>query len=267
MADVVQPVYHMCNSSKEKIVRPKPYRAKRPAEVSCFAGAGILPVCRNKGQLYILLWQPMAGKKAPTVRWFDFGGRKKDVTELPLECCVRKFAKMTYGAFGLELNYQSPDIYEDIKLLYSEPHAYPLLLEGAKRWAKSQSMENDEPLPIFFNVLEAYHLMVFPVPYIPADFLDEMSALTDDGKRVFQWITPAEFQKEALVGRVASIKNIKSSMTDLNMNAYFCPEGHYGDFHYHRAVSSISVKEITEPTTPENKEAKKKRRGTRDAQK
>lgn len=239
------PTYSMCSASKIQQPLPKRYRVKRPGEKSIFNGAGILPVCRYEGELYILLGQPQVGKKAPTVRWFDFGGNKKGVTELPLDCSIRKFAKQTYGAFGLDFNFESPDVLCDIQALYEETCSFPLLLEGAQRWARSQCMMSEESVPLFFNVLEGYHVMILPVPYIASELLDEISMLVDRGKRAFQWLTPGEFSKEALAPRLASTRNLKTALTDLNLNPHFCEEGTYGDFSYHRPTSSLSVHVLT----------------------
>lgn len=244
--DAAEPSYSMCSASKLQQPLPKRYRVKRPGEKSIFNGAGILPVCRYEGELYILLWQPQEGKKAPTVRWYDFGGKKKNVTELPLECSTRKFAKQTYGAFGLDFDFNCENVFSDIQALYQESCSFPLLLEGAQRWARSQCMMSEDSLPIFFNVLEAYHLMILPVPHIASELLDEISMITDGGKRAFQWVTPGEFSKEALAARLASTRNLKPALTDLNLDVHFCEEGTYGDFAYHRPTSSLSVHEVTE---------------------
>jgi hypothetical protein len=95
-----------------------------------------------------------------------------------------------------------------------------------------------ENYPLFFNLLEQYHMMILPVPYAPCEMLNEISMRLDDGKRYFMWLTPFEFQVEAMIGRVAGMKYLHQTLKHLNLSSTFCEEGAY-DVH-HQPSSSFS---------------------------
>eukprot|EP00397_Hematodinium_sp_SG-2012_P048652 GEMP01055847.1.p1 GENE.GEMP01055847.1~~GEMP01055847.1.p1 ORF type:complete len:257 (+),score=49.31 GEMP01055847.1:58-828(+) len=235
-----------CSAAKTRTDSPRRYKPKRPGEVSSYAGAGILPVCRYKGQLYILVWQPQTGNRSPTVRWYDFGGKKASAVEYTISCATRKFAKQTYGVFGLEFDFRSPEIFENIQAIYSDECAMPLLLEGAQRWAKGQCTFSHENYPHFYNILEQYHMLVLPVPFVPAELLDEISATVDFGKRCFIWLTPEEFQMEAMVSRVSNFKGIHQTLKALSLDTSFCEEGGYDASNHHQPSSSFGHQRLVE---------------------
>mmetsp|Transcript_75553 Transcript_75553/g.179502 ORF Transcript_75553/g.179502 Transcript_75553/m.179502 type:complete len:265 (-) Transcript_75553:67-861(-) len=176
-----------------------PRRYKKPVvgEVSTYAGAGLVPVCRGPdGEVRMLLWQPQAGKKKG-VRWFDFGGRKLEKKEFTSNCACRKFAKQTYGVFGCQINVQGvpPEkAKEYLSELYQGHCNLPLMLKASQEWAQLQLLD-DNP-KIFYNDVHEYHVYLINVPYVPPEILDEVSLLVDGGKRKFKWLSSADFKDE-----------------------------------------------------------------------
>ncbi|CAD7942699.1 unnamed protein product [Amoebophrya sp. A120] len=98
---------------------PKAFRQRdKTVEINNYAGAGIIPCTLVDGKLHLLLNQPRHGKKAG-VRWYDFGGKKKDKVELPIECACRKFTKYTYGLFAIDTDWASADVLDEVSEIYT----------------------------------------------------------------------------------------------------------------------------------------------------
>jgi hypothetical protein len=181
---------------------PRKYRTARQGEVSTFQGAGIAPVTRlPDGQPAILLWQAQKGKKSG-VRWYDFGGRKKDNKEFTTSCACRKFAKETYGLFGTQIDIldSSDKAAEHLKELYQGLCNLPLMLMAGQEWAQTQIL-NESP-KIFYNDVHEYHTYLLGVPYVPADVLGTVSKIVDGGKRNFKWLTQEDLLREVLAPRL-----------------------------------------------------------------
>mmetsp|Transcript_41484 Transcript_41484/g.95360 ORF Transcript_41484/g.95360 Transcript_41484/m.95360 type:complete len:263 (+) Transcript_41484:75-863(+) len=176
---------------------PRRYKKATVGEVSTFAGAGLVPVCRGpNGEVRMLLWQPQAGKKKG-VRWFDFGGRKLDKVEFTSNCACRKFAKQTYGVFGCTINVQGVPLEkarEHLSELYQGHCNLPLMLKASQEWAQLQLLD-DNP-KIFYNDVHEYHVYLINVPYVAPDILDQVSMHVDGGKRRFKWLSAADFKDE-----------------------------------------------------------------------
>lgn len=183
---------------------PRKYRAPAKGEKSTFQGAGIAPVARlPSGEAAVLLWQPQKGKKAG-VRWYDFGGRKVSKEEFTSTCACRKFAKQTYGLFGLQIDIRDKagQDREHMCELYQGLCNLPLMLKASQEWAQMQVL--GEAPRIFYNDVHEYHTYLLGVPYIPAEMLGQVSTLVDDGKRIFKWLTRADLDKEVLAPRLHS---------------------------------------------------------------
>jgi len=183
----------------QEVVLPKKYRACKPGEVSTYQGAGIVPVCRQNGQTKILLHQPQKGKRAG-VRWYDFGGKKTDKAEFTSHCACRKFAKQTYGLFGVDAEFSDTDVVNQLPELYHDLNNMPLMLKASEDWAQAQLMGDN--VKIYYNDQHEYHIYLINVPYIPDEILTEVSAMVDGGKRMFMWLSPEDFASEALAPRL-----------------------------------------------------------------
>lgn len=185
-----------------QIQLPKKYRTPKTGEISTYQGAGVVPVTRlPNGEVRVLLYQPQRGKKQG-VRWYDFGGTKRDKSEFTSSCACRKFAKQTYGLFGcqVQISGQSDEVDAHLKELYQGLSNLPLMLKASQDWAQMQLLESDAKL--FYNDQREYHIYVMTVPYVPAEILGKVSEIVDGGKRVFQWLAPEDFLNEALAPRL-----------------------------------------------------------------
>lgn len=176
---------------------PKKYRKPKPGEVSTYQGAGMVPVCRlANGEVRALLWQPQSGRKQG-VRWYDFGGKKKDKNEFTSYCACRKFAKQTYGIFGCEMNIADPQpqkVKDHLAELYQGLCNLPLMLKSSQEWAQMQLLD-DNP-KVFYNDVHEFHVYLINVPFVPADILSKVSEIVDGGKRVFKWLSMEDFTRE-----------------------------------------------------------------------
>lgn len=179
----------------------KPFRIpQRPDEINNYDGAGMIPCTMVDGKLHVLLNQPRRGKKAG-MRWFDFGGKKKTLDELPSDCACRKFTKYTYGLFAIETDWSSEDVMDDLEEIYARKGTtWPLLLKAGTDWSKKWLLESDSVS--FYDSQQNYHLFLMPVPFIAADIFTEVSALMDGNKREFQWIPHDIFSAGPLALRV-----------------------------------------------------------------
>ncbi|CAD7926394.1 unnamed protein product [Amoebophrya sp. A25] len=179
---------------------PKPFRQRdKKQEINNYAGAGIIPCTLVDGKLHVLLQQPKHGKKSG-VRWYDFGGKKKDNTELPVECACRKFTKYTYGLFSIETDWSSPSVMDELSEIYSRTTTWPLLLKSGTEWCKTWLLESDG-IP-FYNAGQSYHVYLMPVPFLAADVFCEVGATMDDSKREFQWVPHDIFMAGPLASRI-----------------------------------------------------------------
>eukprot|EP00927_Polykrikos_kofoidii_P011700 TRINITY_DN1499_c0_g1_i2.p1 TRINITY_DN1499_c0_g1~~TRINITY_DN1499_c0_g1_i2.p1 ORF type:complete len:254 (+),score=49.34 TRINITY_DN1499_c0_g1_i2:115-876(+) len=181
---------------------PRKYRPAKAGEVSTYQGAGIVPVTRfPDGKARILLWQPQAGKKAG-VRWYDFGGRKRDKEEFTTHCASRKLAKETYGLFGCQVDITGPreKVGEHFVELYQGLCNLPLMLKSSQDWAQMQILSQSPR--IFYNDVHEYHMYLLGVPYVSADVLGRVSKIVDGGKRIFRWLDRDELQHEVLAPRL-----------------------------------------------------------------
>jgi len=175
---------------------PKKYRKAARGEVSTFSRAGVIPVTRlPNGEVRVLMWLPQSGRK-PRIRWYDFGGKKEDTSEFTTQCACRKFAKQTYGVFGCQMDMADAEADVHMKELYQGLCNLPLMLRASTEWAHLQMMEDDPR--IFYNDIHEYHAYLLSVPYVPAETLDKVSGLVDQGKRKFKWMSPEELKSVAL---------------------------------------------------------------------
>jgi len=221
----------------QQVVLPKRYRACKPGEVSTYQGAGIVPVCRMNGQAKILLHQPQKGKRAG-VRWYDFGGKKTDKTEFTSHCACRKFAKQTYGLFGVDANFQDSDVVDQLPELYHDLANMPLMLKASEDWAQAQLMDDDRR--IYYNDQHEYHIYLINVPYIPDEILTEVSAMVDGGKRMFMWLSPEDFASEALAPRLHTDGLMKQIAT-LEEELWVKESAEYNDGTLCAATSSFAA--------------------------
>lgn len=225
----------------KEVSLPKKYRAPKPGERSTFQGAGILPVCRKNGETVVLLMQPQRGKKVG-VRWWDFGGRKLNKGEFASRAACRKFAKQTYGLFGIQTDWDDPLNGKHLGELFHDLANVPLMLHASREWAQGQLL--DDCGKTFYNDQHEYHVYLLNVPYIPAEVLDQASKIVDDGKRLFLWITPEEFLEEALAGRL-HIDGVMRQMATLDQETWVKEHGPYGQGRA-PATASFQARELTE---------------------
>lgn len=184
----------------KEVQLPKKYRSKKPGEVSSYQGAGIVPVTRtDEGRVLFLLQQPQKGKKKG-VRWWDFGGKKLNKAEFTSATACRKFAKQTYGIFGVMADWTDANVMKNLGELYHDLANLPLMLKASQDVAQTQLL--DDCQRVFYNDQHEYHLYLLSVPWVPSEVLDEASNIVDDGKRSFMWLTSEEFMEEALAARL-----------------------------------------------------------------
>lgn len=221
----------------QQITLPKKYRGCKPGEISTFQGAGIVPVCRHNGKAMILLHQPQKGKRAG-VRWYDFGGKKEDKSEFTSRCACRKFAKQTYGLFGVQANFSDSNVVECLGELYHEHANMPLMLKASEDWAQGQLLDSDQK--IYYNDQHEYHIYIINVPYIPDEILTEVSGLVDDGKRMFMWLTPEDFASEALAPRLHT-DGLMKQIAALDSESWVKEGATYNDGKLVAATSSFTA--------------------------
>jgi len=226
----------------QQVVLPKKYRSTKPGEVSTYQGAGIVPVCRHNGQAKILLHQPQKGKRAG-VRWYDFGGKKKDKTEFTSHCACRKFAKQTYGLFGVDADFSDPSTVAQLGELYHELANMPLMLKASEDWAQAQVLDDERK--IFYNDQHEYHIYVINVPHIPDEILTEVSTMVDGGKRMFMWLSPEDFASEALAPRLHTDGLMKQIAT-LDSETFIKDGSRYNDGALCAATSSFQATVLDE---------------------
>lgn len=201
----------------KEVQLPKKYRAKKPGEISSYQGAGIVPVCRlEDGKVMLLLQQPQKGNKKG-VRWWDFGGRKLNKTEFTSAAACRKFAKQTYGIFGIDADWVDPDVASNLGELYHDLANLPLMLNTAQEWAATQLLEDSSN--VYYNDQHEYHVYLLNVPFVPSEILDKASEIVDEGKRNFLWLTTEEFLEEALAARL-HVDGLMRQITLLNQNVW-----------------------------------------------
>lgn len=204
---------------------PKKYRRQQPGEVSTFQGAGVVPATRlPNGEVRILLWQPQAGRKKG-VRWYDFGGRKKESQEFTSVCACRKFAKETYGLFGCNLEMDG-EVSTHLKELYQGLANLPLMLRASQEWALLQLTETEAR--IYYNDIHEYHTYMLCVPYVEAELLNQVSQIVDGGKRKFRWMTVAELKKEVMAPRLHTA-SLEDQLDLLQDDPWVTRSDAYGD--------------------------------------
>jgi len=221
----------------QELVLPKKYRTCKPGEVSTYQGAGIIPVCRYNGQTKVLLHQPQKGKRAG-VRWYDFGGKKTDKTEFTSHCACRKFAKQTYGLFGVDANFADSDVVNHLSELYHDLNNLPLMLKASEDWSQSQLMDDDRR--VYYNDQHEYHVYMINVPFIPDEILTEVSAMVDGGKRMFMWLTPEDFASEALAPRL-HMDGLLKQIAILDEESWVRENAEYSDGALCPATSSFTA--------------------------
>lgn len=215
---------------------PKKYKKPGVGEVSTYAGAGVVPVTRTvDGEARILLWQPQKGKKKG-VRWYDFGGRKEPHSEYTSACACRKFAKQTYGIFGCQLELQGEAL-QHLDELYQGLANLPLMLRSGQEWAKMQLLD-DEP-KMFYNDIHEYHAYLLCVPYVPAEILNRVSEIVDDGKRVFRWLNKADLDDEVLAPRLHTTA-FQQQIANLQDDEWIKQPEAYGDGVLKRATGCFT---------------------------
>jgi hypothetical protein len=190
----------------QPIVLPKKYRARQPGERSTYRGAGVLPLAidpHNPGKVMLLLQQRTTGK-LQGFRWMDCGGNKLSATEPATECAARKFAKQTYGLFGVDStawDVENPLGQLNEVLLNHKNHGPSLLLDAMQKWVSLQFLSQD-PVRGFYNDQLEYHLFLVAVPYVSDALLNAASERVDKGKRIFRWLPLEQLGGEPLAPRL-----------------------------------------------------------------
>jgi len=208
----------------KEVILPKKYRPAKPGEVSTYQGAGIVPICRRDQQVLILLQQPQKGKKMG-VRFWDFGGRKLNKSEFTSRAACRKFAKQTYGIFGVNADWEDPAVLDNVGELYHDLANLPLMLNASQEWAQTQLL--DDCQKIFYNDQHEYHIYFLNVPFVPTEVLDSASSIVDEGKRQFAWLTPEDFMEEALAPRL-HVDTLMRQIAVLNQEVWVIDDSQYG---------------------------------------
>lgn len=217
---------------------PKKYRIPQKGEVSTYQGAGVIPVTRlPDGKARVLLWQPQKGKKQG-VRWWDFGGSKKQAEEFASSCACRKFAKQTYGLFGCALDLQGDKAPMQLRELYQGLANLPLMLKASEEWAHLQLL--DDGPRIFFNDIHEYFLYMLCVPYVPEEVLKDVSKIVDGRKRVFRWMTVEELAEEVMAPRL-HMASFALQLENLNDDPFVLTGRTYGSVASNIATGSFSA--------------------------
>jgi len=226
---------------------PRKYPKAKVGERSTYKGAGIVPVTRlPNGEARILLWQPQSGKKAG-VRWYDFGGKKKNKDEFTTACACRKFAKETYGLFGCQIDIRGarPEkVGEHLLELYQGLCNLPLMLKSSQEWASSQML--GETPRIFYNDVHEYHAYLLGVPYVSADVLNKVSKIVDGGKRIFRWHSREDLEKEVLAPRLHT-ENFMLQIRELADDPWVRKSEAYDELLENTATGSFSAQVVKPP--------------------
>lgn len=217
---------------------PKKYKKPAGGEVSTYAGAGVVPVCRTPdGEVRILLWQAQKGNKKG-VRWYDFGGRKERQSEYASTCACRKFAKQTYGVFGCQMDFHHTEATLHLEELYQGLANLPLMLKASQEWAKLQLL--DAAPKIFYSDIHEYHAYMLNVPYVPAEILGKVSEIVDGGKRVFRWMSRDELAEEVLAPRLFT-QSFHRQIEMLSEDEWVIDGKAYGDGNFKAATGFFSA--------------------------
>lgn len=225
---------------------PRKYRLPRPGEKSTFQGAGVVPVCRlPDGEVRVLLWQPQKGNKKG-VRWYDFGGKKINKAEYTSHCATRKFAKQTYGIFGCNLDFDGipqSQVGSHLAELYHGSHCnLPLMLKSSADWAQLQLL--DDGARIFYNDIHEYHTYLINVPYVASEVLDQISAMVDNGKRAFKWMSVQDLAAQGEIVLAARLhnRNFAGWLRSFADDAWVRKGEAYGDGHLQEATGNFSAR-------------------------
>jgi len=224
----------------QKTSRPK-YRHPKEGELSTYQGAGVIPLTRMPdGEVRILLWQPQKGKKTG-VRWYDFGGQKKDKDEFASNCACRKLAKETYGLFGCSIAFDGVPVEripEFLGELYQGLYNLPLMQDRSQAWAQIQLLENGPK--VFYNDVREYHTYLLAVPFVSDEILNMVSQIVDGGKRIFRWLSQDDLREEVLAPRL-HMHSLAQQLEDLPDDPWIYAQKVFQDRLPETATSSFSV--------------------------
>lgn len=172
------------------------------------------------------------------MRWWDFGGSKKQAEEFASSCACRKFAKQTYGLFGCALDLQGDKAPMQLRELYQGLANLPLMLKASEEWAHLQLL--DDGPRIFFNDIHEYFLYMLCVPYVPEEVLNEVSKIVDGRKRVFRWMTVEELAEEVMAPRL-HMASFALQLENLNDDPFVLTGRTYGSVASNIATGSFSA--------------------------